>query len=138
MSRCVRYVIMILNEKWRKKMSLAVYWYPNCNSCKKAKKWLDENGLTYNLIHIVEDTPSEEEIRSLIEKSELPPRRFFNTSGKVYREQNMKDKLKEATLDEMVSYLASNGMLIRRPIITDGKKVTVGFKEEIFAETWKQ
>lgn len=117
-------------------MSLTVYWYPNCGSCKKAKKWLDEQGLTYHLVHIVDETPSEEEIKDLIEKSELPPRRFFNTSGKVYREQKMKDKLPDATLDEMVSYLASDGMLIRRPIITDGKKVTVGFNEASFEETW--
>ncbi len=117
-------------------MSLKVYWYPNCNSSKKAKKWLEEHGREIELIHLVEETPSEDEIRSLIEKSDLPPRRFFNTSGKVYREQNMKEKLKDATLDDMVAYLASNGMLIRRPIVTDGEKVTVGFKEEVFEEMW--
>lgn len=118
-------------------MSLTFYWYPNCGSCKKAKKWFENNNISYEAIHIVENTPSEDEIRSLIEKSELPPRRFFNTSGKVYREQNMKDKLPDATLEEMVQYLASDGMLIRRPIVTDGEKVTVGFKEETFEEIWK-
>lgn len=119
-------------------MSLTLYWYPNCNTSKKAKKWLEDNGLSYKLVHLVEETPTEEEIKNLIKKSELPPRKFFNTSGKVYREQNMKEKLKEATLEEMVQYLASNGMLIKRPIVTDGNKVTLGFKEETFENTWKK
>lgn len=117
-------------------MALKLYWYPNCNTSKKAKKWLDDHGITYELIHLVEATPSKAEIRDLIVKSELSPRKFFNTSGKVYREQNMKEKLKDATLEEMVDYLAANGMLIKRPIVTDGKKVTVGFNEETFAKTW--
>src|SRR5699024_2514108 len=117
-------------------MSLTLYWYPNCSTCRKAKKWLEDHDLTYKLVHLVEETPTEAEIKQLIETSELPPRRFFNTSGKVYREQNMKDKIKDASLDEMVAYLASNGMLIRRPIVTDGKKVTVGYKEETFENTW--
>lgn len=119
-------------------MSLTLYWYPNCNTSKKAKKWLEDNGLSYKLVHLVEETPSEKEITELIEKSGLPPRRFFNTSGKVYREQNMKEKIKDATLEEIVQYLASNGMLIKRPIVTDGQKVTVGFKEETFENTWKE
>lgn len=117
-------------------MGLTFYSYPNCNSCLKAKKWFDEKDISYKLIHIVEETPSEDEIHSLIKLSDLPPRRFFNTSGRVYREQNMKDKLPDATLDEMVSYLASDGMLIRRPIVTDGKAVTVGFNEDTFQEVW--
>jgi len=117
-------------------MALTMYWYPNCGSCKKAKKWFDDHDIAYELIHIVEETPSKETLLDLIEKSELPPRRFFNTSGKVYREQNMKDKIKDASLEEMVDYLAAEGMLIKRPIVTDGEKVTVGFKEETFDETW--
>src|SRR5699024_11856436 len=96
-------------------MALTLYWYPNCSTCKKAKKWLDDNGKTYELVHLVEETPSEATIKSLIEKSALEPKKFFNTSGKVYREQSMKEKIKDATLDEMVTYLASNGMLIKRP-----------------------
>lgn len=118
-------------------MSLTLYWYPSCSTCRKAKKWLEDHDLTYKLVHLVEETPTEVEIKQLIETSELPARRFFNTSGKVYREQNMKDKIKDASLDEMVVYLASNGMLIKRPIVTDGEKVTVGFKEEMFENTWK-
>lgn len=117
-------------------MALTLYWYPNCSTCRKAKKWLDEHGHTYTLVHLVDETPTEEELLTLIEHSELPPRRFFNTSGKVYREQKMKDKIKDATIEEMVKYLAGNGMLIKRPIVTDGKKVTVGFKEETYENTW--
>ena len=117
-------------------MTLTMYWFPNCGSCKKAKKWLDDHDLTYNLIHIVENPPNEQELLDLIEKSELPARRFFNTSGKVYREENMKVIIKDATVDEMVGFLAANGMLIKRPIVTDGKKVTVGFKEEEFDANW--
>src|SRR5690625_3151620 len=117
-------------------MILTMYWYPNCGSCKKAKKWLDDHELAYNLIHIVEEPPGEAELKKLINISGLPARRFFNTSGKVYREQNMKDKIKDATLEEMVRFLATDGMLIKRPIITDGKNVTVGFKEETFENTW--
>lgn len=117
-------------------MALTMYWYPNCSTCRKAKKWLEDHDFTVELIHIVDETPSEATIKSLIEKSGLEARKFFNTSGKVYREQNMKDKLPDATLDEKVAYLASDGMLIKRPIVTDGTTVTVGFKEEQFENTW--
>lgn len=118
-------------------MTLTVYWYPNCGTCKKAKKWLDDHQISYELVHLVEHTPSKEVIKNLIEKSNLEPKKFFNTSGKVYREENMKEKIKDASLDDMVTYLASNGMLIKRPIVTDGKKVTVGFNEEMFEQNWK-
>lgn len=117
-------------------MAVTLYWYPNCSTCKKAKKSLDEHHITYKLVHLVEETPTEAELKKIIQTSGLDPKKFFNTSGKVYREQNMKEKIKDADLDEMVSYLASNGMLIKRPIVTDGEKVTVGFKEEIFQHTW--
>ncbi len=117
-------------------MTLTLYWYPNCSTCKKAKKMLDDYQITYDLVHLVEETPTEEELKNIIQTSDVEPKKFFNTSGKVYREENMKEKIKDATLDDMVSYLASNGMLIKRPIVTDGKKVTVGFKEETFKDTW--
>lgn len=117
-------------------MTLTFYWYPNCGTCKKAKKWLETHQINYKPIHIVNDPPSKEKITELIEKSNLPAKKFFNTSGKVYRTLNMKDKLKGATKDEMVSYLTSDGMLIKRPIATDGNNVTVGFNEDIFRETW--
>lgn len=118
-------------------MTVTFYWYPNCGTCKKAKKWLDEEGVDYNSVHIVNEPPSQAELKSLIEKSELPARKFFNTSGKKYRELNMKEKLKEASEEEMVKWLASDGMLIKRPIVTNGQSVTVGFKQETFERTWK-
>ncbi|GAB3057648.1 arsenate reductase family protein [Virgibacillus ainsalahensis] len=117
-------------------MSLAFYWYPNCGTCKKAKKWLDDNNVEYNSIHIVENTPTKEELLDFIAKSSLPAKKFFNTSGKKYREMNIKEKIKEADTREMAEILATDGMLIKRPIVTDGEKVTVGFKEEMFQEYW--
>lgn len=117
-------------------MTVTLYAYPNCSTCKKAEKWLKEHNITYDYVHIVEDPPSEEEILSLIEKSGLPGKRFFNTSGKVYRELKLKDVVSQATVEEMAKLLASNGMLIKRPIITDNEKVTVGFKEETLSDAW--
>ncbi|WP_188454039.1 arsenate reductase family protein [Virgibacillus oceani] len=117
-------------------MALTFYWYPNCGTCKKAKKWLDDNKVDYTSIHIVEEPPSKEKLLDLIEKSDLPAKKFFNTSGKKYREQNIKDKISNATTEEMAMILSSDGMLIKRPIVTDGQKVTVGFKEETFNENW--
>ncbi|WP_067727210.1 arsenate reductase family protein [Oceanobacillus damuensis] len=118
-------------------MTLKFYWYPNCVTCKNAKKWLDNNHADYSSVHIVEETPSKEEIMNLMEKSDLPAKKFFNTSGKKYRELNVKEKIKDASQEEMAEILASDGMLIKRPIVTDGEKVTVGFKEEVFQENWK-
>ncbi|WP_175615634.1 arsenate reductase family protein [Piscibacillus halophilus] len=118
-------------------MSLTVYQYPKCGTCRKALKWLDENGVEYEAIHIVDTPPSQSELKSFIEKSDLPAKKFFNTSGKKYRELGLKDKLKDLSEDEMTELLASDGMLIKRPIVTDGQKVTVGFKEETFEENWK-
>ncbi|RLL46536.1 arsenate reductase family protein [Oceanobacillus piezotolerans] len=117
-------------------MAVTFYWYPNCGTCKKAKKWLDDQGVDYNAIHIVEETPSKEQLLSLIEQSDLPAKKFFNTSGKKYREQNIKEKIADASTEEMAEILASDGMLIKRPIVSDGEKVTVGFKEETFQENW--
>lgn len=118
-------------------VALTFYWYPNCGTCKNAKKWLDNNNIDYTSIHIVENTPSQQEILDLINKSGLPAKKFFNTSGKNYREKNVKDKIADASNEEMAALLASDGMLIKRPITTDGEKVTVGFKEDIFNHTWK-
>ncbi len=117
-------------------MSLDFYWYPNCGTCKKAKKWLDDNSIAYTAIHIVDHPPTAEKLKSLVEKSNLSVRKFFNTSGKKYRELNMKEKLPEASEEEMIEWLSSDGMLIKRPILTDGKKVTVGFKQDQFESMW--
>ncbi|WP_175990436.1 arsenate reductase family protein [Bacillus sp. Marseille-Q1617] len=118
-------------------MSLSFYSYPKCGTCRKAKKWLEDNNADFNEIHIVENPPSKDELKSLYEKSGLPLKKFFNTSGKKYRELGLKDKVNDAPDEELLEILSSDGMLIKRPITTDGSKVTVGFKEETFEDTWK-
>ncbi|MFS0636981.1 arsenate reductase family protein [Mesobacillus foraminis] len=117
-------------------MALTFYWYPKCGTCRNAKKWLDANGLEYKEIHIVENPPSKEELESLYKKSGLELKKFFNTSGQKYRELGLKDKIKTAGEDELLELLASDGMLIKRPLLTDGDKVTVGFKEDEYKNMW--
>ncbi len=112
------------------------YCYPKCSTCKDAKKWLDSHKVKYQEIHIVEANPSKEELTKMHQLSGLPIQRLFNTSGLKYRELGLKDVVKTAELDELLSILATDGMLVKRPIMTDGKKVTVGFKEDIFKDTW--
>lgn len=112
--------------------------YPKCSTCKKAKKWLDENGIAYVDRHIVEDNPTAAELERWIAKSGLPLRRFFNTSGMLYRELGVKARFDAGMTDaEAVELLASNGMLVKRPliIVADGDDaVLVGFKEDAWAE----
>lgn len=117
-------------------MSLIVYSYPPCGTCRKAKKWLTENGIDFEEVHIVENTPTINEIKELHENSGLELKKFFNTSGMKYRELGLKDKVGSASKEELYELLASDGMLIKRPIVTDGKKVTVGFKEAEFGQIW--
>lgn len=118
-------------------MNVTFYWYPKCSTCRKAKKWLDENNVTYEEVHIVENPPSRELLKDLYQKSGLELKKFFNTSGQKYRDLGLKDKMKEASEEELLDILASDGMLIKRPFTTDGNKVTLGFKEEHFNEIWK-
>lgn len=112
--------------------------YPKCSTCKKAKKWLDEHGVAYADRYIVEDNPSAEELTRWIAKSGLPLRRFFNTSGMLYRELGVKARLDAGMPDEeAIELLASNGMLVKRPlvVVSDGDTaVLVGFKEAAWAE----
>lgn len=102
--------------------------YPKCSTCKKAKKFLDEHNLQYEDRHIVENKLNKEELLSLYQKSGLPLKKFFNTSGLKYRELNLKDKLPTMSEDEQLSLLASDGMLVKRPIIETEDCVLVGFK----------
>lgn len=103
--------------------------YPKCTTCKKAKKWLDENNVKYTDRHIVEDNPTYDELSDWYKKSGLPLKRFFNTSGILYKEMSLKDKLPEMSEEEQLKLLASNGMLVKRPIIVDGETVLTGFRE---------
>jgi arsenate reductase (glutaredoxin) len=118
-------------------MALTFYSYPKCGTCRKAKKWLEENEKELNEVHIVENPPSKEDIKGLYEKSGLPLKKFFNTSGKKYRELGLKDKVNSSSDEELLEILSSDGMLLKRPIVTDGNQVTVGFKEEDFEKKWK-
>ncbi|WP_042476201.1 arsenate reductase family protein [Bacillus ndiopicus] len=118
-------------------MTIQIYQYPNCSTCKKAQKWLDDHNIAYESIHIVEQTPTKEQLHSIYETSGFPLKKFFNTSGMKYKELGLKDKLQEMTEEEQLELLASDGMLIKRPLVTDGKKVTLGFKESDFLESWK-
>lgn len=103
--------------------------YPKCSTCKKAKKFLDENGIEYEDRHIVEQNPSADELKSLYQRSGLPLKKFFNTSGIKYRELGLKDKLVEMSEEEQLQILASDGMLVKRPILAGDDFVLVGFRE---------
>ncbi len=117
-------------------MKRTLYWYPKCGTCRNAKKWLESNDLAFEEVHIAEAPPSKEELRQIHQVSGLDLMKFFNTSGKVYRDLGLKDRIKDMDEDEMLELLASDGMLIKRPIVTDGQKATIGFKQEQFEETW--
>ncbi len=103
--------------------------YPKCSTCQKAKKWLDEHNVEYTERHIVERNPSYEELKLWHEKSGLALKKFFNTSGLLYKELQLKDKLPEMSEEEQLKLLATNGMLVKRPIVVAGDKVLVGFRE---------
>lgn len=115
---------------------LTIYSYPTCGTCRKAKKWLEGQELDYNDLHIVETPPSKADLTRFYEQSGLPLKKFFNTSGRRYRELGMKDKLAEATDEELLSWLASDGMLLKRPIITNGYEVTVGYNPDVLEAAW--
>lgn len=103
--------------------------YPKCSTCKKAKNWLDAHGIVYTDRHIKEDNPTAEELRLWYQKSGLPLKRFFNTSGIQYRELGLKDRLPEMSEEEQISLLATDGMLVKRPVIVGGDFVLTGFRE---------
>lgn len=108
--------------------------YPKCTTCKKAKKWLDERGMSYADRDIKADNPTEDELRAWHAASGLPLKRFFNTSGMLYRSMGLKDKIPTMTQDEQFALLASDGMLVKRPILVSGGTVLVGFREPQWAE----
>ena len=103
--------------------------YPPCSTCQKAKKWLDAKGVSYTDRHIKEQNPTYEELKEWYEKSGLPLKKFFNTSGLLYKSMNLKEKLPAMTEEEQLRLLASDGMLVKRPILVKGDKVLTGFKE---------
>ncbi len=114
-----------------------VYCYSKCTTCKRALKWLDDNKIEYKLIDIKEDHPDEKTLRQFHKKSGLPLRRFFNTSGQLYREMELSKKLPVMSEDEMFKLLASDGMLVKRPLLITKDKVLTGFKEEDWKDALK-
>lgn len=109
--------------------------YPKCTTCKKAKKWLDDHGLQYTDRHIKEENPTADELKTWHSKSGLPLKRFFNTSGVLYKEMHLKDRLPEMSEEDQFQLLATDGMLVKRPIIVTDDKVLTGFKEKEWEET---
>ncbi len=103
--------------------------YPKCSTCKKAKKWLEEQGFEFEDRDIVKDHPTKEELKEWYEKSGLPLKKFFNTSGMLYKEMKLKDKLPQMPEDEQLELLSTNGMLVKRPVLVAGDKIFTGFRE---------
>lgn len=115
-------------------MKVLFVCYPKCSTCAKAKKFLEKNDVDYEFRDIKKDNPTKEEIKDWHEKSGLDIKKFFNTSGGVYRKLVLKDKLEDMTLDEKYDLLATDGMLVKRPVLVKGDKVTVAFKEDVWKE----
>ena len=108
--------------------------YPPCSTCRKAKAWLDSHGVNYTPRHIKEDNPNYEELKNWYGKSGLPLKKFFNTSGQLYKSMQLKDRLPAMSEEEQLRLLAEDGMLVKRPILVDGDNVLVGFRES----EWEQ
>lgn len=102
--------------------------YPKCTTCQKARKWLEEQGISYEERDIKTENPQKEELKEWYKKSGLPLKRFFNTSGMLYKQMNLKDKLPDMSEEEQLELLATDGMLVKRPIVVDGDIVLTGFK----------
>lgn len=103
--------------------------YPKCSTCQRAKKWLDEHNIEYTQRHIAENNPTYDELKKWYQESGLPLKKFFNTSGLLYKEMQLKEKLSLMSEEEQLRLLATNGMLVKRPILINTEKVLVGFKE---------
>lgn len=111
--------------------------YPKCSTCKKANKWLDENGVEYTDRHIIENNPTYEELKEWYEKSGLPLKKFFNTSGMLYKSLNLKEKMTTMSEDEQLKLLATDGMLVKRPLIVSDNVILTGFREKEWIEKLK-
>ena len=117
-------------------LPLTVYGYMKCDTCRKALKWLDANGKAYTFIDITTDPPSAATLKKLLAEGRYVLKHLFNTSGRRYRELDIKQKLPDMTQAEALKLLAGDGMLVKRPIVTDGQSFTVGFREAIFSDVW--
>lgn len=108
--------------------------YPKCSTCQKAKKWLDAHGVAYTDRHIKEQNPTAEELKEWHQRSGLPLKKFFNTSGMLYKEMKLKDRIPTMTEEEQYALLATDGMLVKRPIVVTDDRILVGFKEKEWEE----
>lgn len=115
-------------------MSVLFINYPKCSTCINARKWLEKNNIEFISRHIVENNPTEEELKEYIKLSGLPVKKFFNTSGILYREMNLKEKVATESDEELIKILATNGMLVKRPLVVTENGVILGFK----ADKWKE
>lgn len=112
--------------------------YPKCSTCQKAKKWLEVNGISFDERNIKEENPSYDELKQWYSESGLPLKKFFNTSGMIYRDMQLKDKLPSMSEEEQLKLLASDGMLVKRPLIVNGNTVLTGFREAEWTEKLKK
>lgn len=105
------------------------YWYEKCSTCKRAKAWLDQHQIDYQLIDLINDTPTKEQFVKWMEETEIPIHKFFNTSGIIYRKENLKEVVYSLSKEEAAEKLSERGMLVKRPILENGKQLFLGFKE---------
>nr|WP_277258231.1 arsenate reductase family protein [Merdimonas faecis] len=124
----------ILTKQRKRGKEMLFVCYPKCTTCKKAEKWLQDQGLEFEKRDIKLQNPSKEELKEWHQKSGLPLKRFFNTSGNLYKEMKLKDKLPEMTEEEQYDLLATDGMLVKRPILVTEDKVLVGFREKEWSQ----
>lgn len=114
---------------------IKIYYYNKCGTSRKAKKFFDDHGIDYEIIQIIEEPPTKEDLKKMIKQSGLEIKKFFNTSGQSYRDLGMKDKIKTLTEEELLEILASDGKIIKRPVVTDGTVTTVGWNDK-HADIW--
>ena len=115
---------------------LNFYQHSTCTGCRKGRQWLEDHSIEYHAIDMIATPPSKEQLMEWMTAADLPISRFFNGKGNRYRELNLKETVPEMTLEEAAELLSTDGMLIKRPLVTDGKKITLGFKEEDFEKEW--
>lgn len=115
-------------------MALLFIEYPKCSTCQKAKRWLDSRSIAYEDRHIVEENPTEEELTAWIQKSGMPIKKFWNTSGQLYRQMELSRKLPEMSPEDQIKLLSTNGMLCKRPILVGEDFVLTGFREKEWEE----
>lgn len=129
-NQCINLNMIESNIRKENKMKNIFIQYPKCSTCQKAKKWLEQNNIEFINRNIITETPTVEELTEWIQRSGQDIKKWFNTSGLKYKELNLKDKLPNMTEKEKISLLASNGMLIKRPLLISDKGIFIGFKEE--------